>query len=296
MAMTRTMSIFLCGLLLSVVGCGDNNRHPTTDVDCSVADAYEFGPVPYSTFSGGDTGWFSYFDATPNATAPAKGNVMVTSLAAPGRCGDMTVAELTAAGHNFYGVGFGDYAHNPGPNGTPADATGYDGISFWARSSVTSTKSFVIYVDDAQTFIHQAVEGSGPEAITPGKDQDLDGDGFLSPGDIYQDTRCRIPPPETLGRAACYYGGALPPASPTRVPEPDECGNSFHTTITTTDQWQLFLLPWSQLVQFPCPNRLEGGIDPSAIEMIKIKFVQGTNYDVFVDNFEFYRLRADAGG
>lgn len=321
MTMTRSASIFLCALLLGAVGCGDNDRRPSADVDCSVADAYEFGPVPFSTFSGGDTGWFLYADRTPggvpntndqtagtDVNEPTVGsNVKVTTIDPPGRCGDTTIARLTAYGHNFYGAGFGDYAHNEGGdvtaegtverapnNGSRGDGTGYDGISFWARSPGNTDKSFTLYVDDGRTFTHRAPAGAPPEAATS-RDQDLDGDGWIGPGDIYRGTRCRIPPPDSLGRPACLYGGSEPPATATRVPAPDECGNRFHTTITTTESWQLFLLPWSELVQFPCPNRLEGGIDPADIATIEIKFVQGTSYDVWLDNIEFYRLRADAG-
>jgi hypothetical protein len=81
------------------------------------------------------------------------------------------------------------------------------------------------------------------------------------------------------------------------VPEPGECGNPFHTYITTTQDWQLFVVPWNELVQWPCPNRVVGGIDPSDIRKIEVRLVQGTNYDIWLDDINFYRLRAhvDAG-
>jgi hypothetical protein len=79
------------------------------------------------------------------------------------------------------------------------------------------------------------------------------------------------------------------------VPEPDECGNQFHTYITTTENWQVFLIPWNELVQWPCPNRLDGGINPADIRKLEIKLVQGTRHEIWLDDIAFYRLRADAG-
>ena len=293
MAMTRTLFV-LCCALVGVTGCGENNRHATDSVDCAAADAYEFRNI--SDFASGDSGWFLYADNTPGAVPdPAAGStVLVTQVAPPGRCGDTGMVELRASGHNFYGAGFGDWAHNA--DTTRADGTGFEGISFWARSAVDTDKTFLLNVDDGRTIAFPpAAPAVGALPVATEADQDLDGDGFVGPGDIARGTRCRLPPDQDLGRVACYYGGALPPAGPTRVPEANECGNRFHTYVTTTDEWQLFLLPWSELRQWPCPNRLEGGIDPSDIAQLEIKLVQGSSYDIWLDNIAFYRLRADAG-
>lgn len=262
MAMTRTTTLVCCALL-AVTGCGQNDRHPTDAVDCTVADAYETKNI--SNFSGGLGSWFTYADNTPG------GELLALGATQPTRCGDAAMAEVKVSGHNFYGGGFGNWELG----GIRANGTGYEGISFWARSPGNSDKTFTLYVDDGRTI------------VLPDPD--------TAPGDTSPGTRCRRPPPESLGRAACYYGAALPPSTPTRVPEADECGNRFHTTVTTTENWQLFLLPWDRLVQFPCPNRLEGGIDPADIAGLEIKFVQGSTYDLWLDNFEFYRRRADAG-
>jgi hypothetical protein len=117
----------------------------------------------------------------------------------------------------------------------------------------------------------------------------------MGPGDIFAGTECKVPPIQALGDPACYHGGVLAPGSPTCVPAPDECGNQFHTYITTTENWQFFTIPWSQLVQWPCPNHLEGGINQTKIAQIELKLLQGTSYDIWLDNFRFYRRRADAG-
>jgi hypothetical protein len=270
-------------------------------VDCSVLDLYDFQEL--SAFTSGQSGWYAYADNTPGGIPDLKtgktpdgeddpaidgSNVAIQPLTPP-RCGDASGVELRASGHNFYGAGFGDYQHNDPSQRIPG--TGYDGLSFWARSPGNTDKTFMLTVDDGHTVNLQPPTNTAPM----GDDQDLDGDGVMGPGDIVAGTTCHLPPPQDVSRPSCYYGGTLPPATPARVPEANECGNQFHTYITTTENWQLYLVPWSQLVQWPCPNRLDGGIDPADIAKVEIKFVQGSNYDVWLDNISFYRPRTGAG-
>jgi hypothetical protein len=285
----------LLALVLLPLACGEGDRAPAAAVDCSVADPYEFGNI--SDFASGDSGWFLYADNTPRAIPDplAASNVAITQVPPPGRCGDTGMVQLKSQGHNVYGAGFGDWTHNAEVN--RANGTGYEGISFWARSARATDKTFMLYVDDGRTIVlpPPATEAGLPPLATSA-DQDLDGDGYVGPGDIARGTRCRLPPDQSLGNPACYYGGELPPATPTRVPAADECGNQFHTYVSTRDDWQLFLIPWAELVQWPCPNRLRGGIDPADIAKLEIKMLQGTSYDIWLDNIAFYRRRADAGG
>jgi hypothetical protein len=133
--------------------------------------------------------------------------------------------------------------------------------------------------------------------VATGADQDLDGDGCLGPGDIVfgnieDGTRCRLPPSSDVGTADCYNGGVdAPPSGGARVPLANECGNQFHTWITTTETWQLFLVPWNELVQWPCPNRVQGGIARDDIAKFEIKVKQGMSYEIWLDNIAFYRRR-----
>ena len=59
--------------------------------------------------------------------------------------------------------------------------------------------------------------------------------------------------------------------------------------ITLGETWQPYFIPWRDLVQWPCPNRLAGGIDPADIAKLEIKLVQGTRYDLWIDDIAFYR-------
>lgn len=283
--------------LLLASACGQREDLPPEPVDCSIENDYEL--LNISNFSGSESGWFRYADPTPGGVPdpdnpdPTIGgsNVPVTELEPPGRCGDTRLIKLEAYGHNFWGVGFGDWEHNQ--PAARADGTGYDGISFWARSPINAEKQFLFNVDDARTIIlapDAPADGSLPPATSA--DQDLDGDALVGPGDIARGTECRLPPPPELGEAACYNGGADSPASAgVRVPASNECGNAFHVRITTTETWQLFLIPWDDLVQWPCPNRLEGGIDRADIAKFEIKMDQGTHYEIWLDNIAFYRRR-----
>ena len=301
--MTRTNFATVCGVLLVASACGKDFRRPAaSSVDCTVTDAYEFSPTPFALFEGSSSGWYLYTDKTPGGVPHIPGgvpipaidsNVPVTQLNPP-RCGSTGALELEAYGNNYWGAGFADWQHNA--QSGEANGTGYQGISFWARSPGNTDKTFLLRVDDDRTFVTQTTppDGGTLPAIISG-DQDLDGDGLLGPGDIAAETNCKLPPAQKLGDPACYYGGVQAPDAVTRVPQPGECGNPFHTYVTTTENWELYLLPWSRLVQWPCPNRLAGGIDPSTIRKIEVRLEQGTHYDIWLDDIQFYRLRTDAG-
>ncbi len=306
--MIRAPFVFCFGLLLAVYACGVDNPRPPVAVNCSVENDYDFSTPHLSDFTvGKDPDWFYFSDNTDTLDAGVTGGLdagnkypvavfNVRPLSPSELCGNTGALEIQAKGHNFYGSGFGDWSHQA----TPTDGSAYEGLSFWARSGPNADKTFMFYVDDDHTYLNHIGSPAGgllPLASSPGSgnSQDLDGDGFIGPGDIASGTDCRLPPIQALGYPACYGGGVLPPGTPTRVPTPDECGNQFHTYITITENWQLFLIPWNQLAQWPCPNREPGGIDKAKILQWEIKLLQGTNYDIWFAQFAFYRHRGDAG-
>jgi hypothetical protein len=321
--MTRTFYAMGCGVLLATSACGTDYPRTAAQVNCSAADGYDLKTI--YDFEG-SSGWYSYGDLTPGAMppapAPGKGSDVLVSDPDPPRCGSTGALKLVSYGNNYWGSGFGDWGLNSTPAiGKDDQGISFQGISFWARSAARSDKTFLLSVDDDQTFKTSASASDAstlPDGgiLPPGVirkanqgDQDLDGDGFLGPGDIASGTYinpnhpdapprpmsvCRLPPPQSIGDPACYYGGTQAPDAVTRVPEPGECGNSFHTWITVTEDWQLFLVPWSQLVQWPCPNRVAGGIHTEPIRGFQVKLMQGTHYELWLDDISFYRLRADA--
>lgn len=314
MAMTRTTTILSSGLLALAMGCSAGDRDVPGELDCAAVESpYEFlevryfdDKVTYQEEGGfpitGQTGWFQYADPTPGGVPTLSDNILTDGIVEasnlgfaplddnlPARCGDTLMMEIEAYGHNFWGSGFGNWTLNT----SPADASAYEGISFWVRSAPNADKSFIFYVDDPRTMILPplAADGSGAFLASTDPTKDLDGDGILSYGDIAPNTECRFPPPESLGEAACYNGGMNAPSAVTRVPAVNECGNAFHTVVDMTEEWQLVLIPWSKLAQWPCPNRLDGGIDTTRISKFEIKLEQGTNYDFWIDNIAFYKRR-----
>ena len=285
MAMTRTSTAFTCVLALALFGCGEDARPQSVEVDCSVLDGYEF--LNIFDFTGTQSGWFWFGDPTPsgvNAPQPPATDLVVD--VDPARCGDARSLKLQAYGHNFWGAGFGDWTHNSAASRAP-DGSAYEGISFWVRSAPNRDQSFLLDIYDGRTFVWQPTSPTDMTAY-----EDVNDDGILGPGDIVAGSSCQLPPPQELGDPSCYNGGVNAPASATRVPSANECGNSFHTVINMTTEWQLVLLPWRQLVQWPCPNRLAGGIDPTDIAKFEIKLEQGTHYEFWIDNIQFYRRRS----
>lgn len=265
--------------------CGPDDRAPVTAPDCTEWSRHEF--LNISNFSGSASGWFQFADPTPGGSPNPKvdgTDVPVTALTGPAHCGDVDHQgmRLRSIGHNFYGAGYGDWVHNKA--GSRADGTGYAGISFWARAEPGSEIQFLLSVSDGQTIVLT------PDDPSTAVGTDLNGDGLIGPGDIVDGTSCRLPPPTQLGDVVCYSGGVGGPASSgVRVPAPNECGNDFHVRITLGESWQLVMIPWRELVQWPCPNRLQGGIDPSDVASLEIKLIQGAAYDFWVDDLAFYR-------
>jgi hypothetical protein len=294
-AMIRTRVAFTSVLSLLALACSQGERSPEPDVDCSVLESYEFSNI--SDFAGADSGWFRYADPTPGGVPNPEdvtqgSNVPVTQVEAPGRCGDTRFMKLEAKGHNFWGSGFGDWAHND--PASRANGTGYEGISFWARSPIYAEKQFMLNIDESRTIVLDVDDGPDglPLPVEQTGGTDLDGDGFIGPGDIVLGSECLKPPPEELGEPNCYNGGVdSPPSGGVRVPEPNECGNSFHVRVTTTERWQLFVFAWDDLLQWPCPNRLKDGINEADIAKLEIRFEQGTHYELWLDNIAFYRRR-----
>lgn len=276
----------LASLSLWCGACGQDDREPEAAPDCSASSQYEF--LNIKNFAGDESGWFQFADPTPGAIPnPAvDGSNVPTQELATWHCGaseqDHKGMRLRSVGHNFYGSGYGDWEHNDPSR--RADGTGYSGISFWARAERGSEKQFLLSADDGRTLVLT------PEDPATAMGQDLNGDGQIGPGDIVAGTSCRLPPPAQLGEAVCYSGDVGgPTSSGARVPGVDECGNAFHTRVTLSDSWQLVLIPFRDLVQWPCPNRLEGGIEPGDLAKLEIKLLQGATYDFWVDDFAFYR-------
>jgi hypothetical protein len=273
-------------------------------LDCSLADAYEFKPI--YPFEVGQTGWYQAGDCTggswdphPSVTTPdggtaeadagvcvfnpavasvMTGNVPLERIPEGERCGSQWAAYMQSYGHSDWGSMFGTW--DLGANVPPANGSGYEGISFWARNpdrtghaQGPTNKTIWFQVGDWRQVV-------AANSTTP----------YPPPGDF----RC-VPAPNDATVLSFNSNNQVSSAS--RSPAPNECGNYFRTRVETTNDWQLYLLPWSELYQDPYPSRNLDGIDPRDIRLLQVNIPVGATVELWMDDIAFYRQRgADAGG
>lgn len=292
-------------LLLVTLGCSAQTLKGAPPVDCSQGDAYEFfgadGLANAATsralydFEVGDTGWYQAGDCAgghwdPNATptsdsgaalgacvidtataSPISGNVPSVEIEG-GRCGSRRAALIESYGHSDWGSLYGTW--DIGSLRPPGNGAGSEGISFWARNpdrtghaQGATNKTIVFSVGDYRQVV---AENTTVQYPTPG------------------DFRC-VPEPPTSSAVGFTDSGQL--AASTRAPAPNECGNLFRAVVTTTNDWQLYLLPWSSLYQDTTPNRNPGGIDPTDIRLVQVAVPIGASVELWLDDIAFYRAR-----
>jgi hypothetical protein len=242
--------------LVLASGCGTTAR-PPLELDCSAGDAYEFDTL--FDFESSELQWFSFSDETPGSSI----SFTTESVEGGGRCGSRRALVLRSQGCNFWGTGFGEYKYQD----TPANGAGWEGVSFWARSPGAVDRSVIFLVEDRTS------SAAGGECVDYGADAGT--------------TASVATAVDPEGRTTSSAGGATCPLAE------DACGNSFRTTVQTSERWQLYLLPWSTLVQDPCPNRVPDGIDESAIHQFLVRAPQGWRIEFWIDDISFYRKLRD---
>ena len=295
-----------------VLGCSAQKLKEAPPLDCSVGDRYEFfgadGLANAATsraiydFEVGETGWYQAGDCTgghwaADAGTPAMeggappGDCLVdTSVASPitgnvlpqviegGRCGSSRAAFIESYGHNDWGSQYGSY--DLGAGRPPANGIGSEGMALWARNPDGSG-----YAQGATNKTIWFKVGDWRQVVTESSDPQA----FPAPGDF----RC-VPPPVASATVGYTEGGQV--IASTRVPAPNECGNLFQTAITTTSDWQLYILPWSVFYQDTLPNRNPDGIDVRDIRALLVVIPIGARVELWLDDISFYRTRTgDAG-
>jgi hypothetical protein len=298
---------WLTPLVLLLLGCGSDLTRSTPPLDCSVNDAYEFTTI----FNFNDaSGWFGSGDCTggrwdphPMVDAGIEGTTgiciydpaianqlpnppVAEPIPEPGGCdpdpaglvnGVGRAAPFLSYGHNDWGAIFGTW----GLLAAGAKGPGTEGIAIWARAPShttdggrVTTNTVWFYVGDWRQVV---AENTTAAATTP-------------------ERRGCVPPPKTDVWVSIAENGQT--SSSSYVPAPNECGNLFRTRFTpTSDQWQLYLLPWDVFQQEPYPNRNPDGIDPRDIRELRFMIPRGATIELWVDNISFYRTRtAGAGG
>ena len=303
MRRSTLFSLLICTLPWPL-GCAPDKPKPAPlPLDCSVVDAYEFEPI--YAFEVGQTGWYQAADCAGgrwdphplvtnadgstvvadagacvfnvNVASATTGNVPLERIPDGDRCGSAWAAYMQSYGHTDWGSLFGTW--DLGANVPPANGTGYEGISFWARNPGgtghargPTDKTIWFLVGDWR----QVVAGNSTTTYAPPDDY-----------------RC-VPAPNSATTES--YDSNNQVSSTSRSPAPNECGNYFRTRVETTDGWALHLIPWSALYQEPTPNRNPDGIDPRDIRLLQVSIPLGAAVELWLDDIAFYRRRGTAAG
>jgi hypothetical protein len=225
--------------------------------------------------------WFKFNDQTP--TSRASGPDMDASASEfgvrpieGGRCGNNYALLLTQSGRNDWGGAFGNWNIVSAGH----DASGQEGLSFWARAPFD--KSITVVLDDntsaarltedppdSGTFIN-----NGECDVT-----DLDAAVIIGPDGA-------VTTPE--GRRD---GGANLAAYDSGVAGPNDCGNSFTRPLVLSARWEFYTLPFSSFAQIQQPNLSPEGINSSAIHGILFRIPKASKMELWLDDIGFYRRR-----
>jgi hypothetical protein len=324
-----SIGLALCaGALLLAPACGTGSR-PKVEGRCAappdvelkmirdfetndlVCDGSDSGAAPTWFASGDDTGLLqppprlpacvggTIVDAgeagvtcTPDPAAPRAPNVtesacveLIEDSACPTpEATHQRALVLRSQGHNDWGTLFGDYALNGSDNNFveyhPARGAGYEGLAIIAKSPGNHDKAVTLQLDDMQTTRLTVPEG-GFQFL----------DGAPVEGLEAGPNECTVAPvdpntPATLDPATgnLISVGTVPPAG--------SCGNSFRRVLQVTDQWRLYLLPWSTFVQDRDPRASPTGIDPSQIRRILFRAEKQADLELWIDEIAFYRQKS----
>lgn len=235
----------------ALAACSSNIDPRTVEVDCSINDEYDFNIL--QPMEGTMASWFAFGDAIPDAT-----EALTVAPIPEGRCESTAALVLSARGHTDWGAGFGEY-QTPA---APVDATGYDGISFWARAPVPHTSlGFMLTVQDRDT------HPDGMVCVEPIVD-------VANGAYTYNEAGMIVP-----------VGGELPSAL--------DCGNGFQRVVRVTRDWQLYLLPFESFQQQAQPNRIPSGLDRSGIYQFAVNIPKDSIVELWIDDLGVYRRRAE---
>jgi hypothetical protein len=279
----RTSTPMRAALLFVLAGAATAcQAYPTVKkapIDCSPDDRYDLSIVdPFETITAANTAFWNAGDAL---VMTGDLNESIEPISGDGRCGSKAALVLRSVHANDWGSIFG---YN---NFGPRDASGTEGMAFWARAPGATTKAFTISLDDANT---------APDAKRC-VDYGTDG-GTAAPSG-----------PTTDG-----LGNVISTGASVVQPQPDACSNSYTAVVVVTTEWSLYTVPWERFTQVAAPNRVPnavftevGPVPGTGLLIDKIwtfilRMPKEATMELWLDNLAFYRTRtkgsaagADAG-
>jgi hypothetical protein len=243
----RTLATLVVSAL-PALACTARAPGPPPAPDCAAEDGYEFLSTGSESMSAAS--WYGFGDCTPGASTAWTNE----TIEGGGRCGSTEALVLRSQGYNDWGSGFGIWQWA----GSPHDARGYEGISFWLRNPGRTEKGVLLAFADRQS--HAA-----GNLCVPSSDAGVEAD-------------CSVRPSETDTDAG------LPP-------KPNQCGNDFGRSLITSEHWQLYLLPFSTFSQQADPRRVDGP-DLSAIYGFGFNIRKDSRVELWIDDISFYKRKS----
>jgi len=280
----------ICVLLLSLGGATGCGSYPTLrddPINCSVADGYEYDPIPVSTSVScyGDPYTFNP-DASPESAGTESIDVVAQCLDAQALVLRTSHFNDWGSGCNFWGfAGYDDVQQVM----IPRDESAWEGLSFWGRARSGSTMAFTISLTDANT----AKKSDGGNCVV----YSVDG-----------------------GTAGQMIVTGVDPSNPNNVISgsatasrmPDECGNNrgngYDHVMSVTSEWAFYTIPWDRFRQWAYPNRVPnqvlsetGTVDGTGLLTNKlfglgVRPPKETDFELWLEKITFYRKKTpDAG-
>jgi hypothetical protein len=237
----------LVSLAALALGCSSSLDPRVLEIDCSENDRYEFNVL--QPMEGTTVPWFGFGDMTPGATQS-----IAFQPIPEGRCGSASALVINAHGYDDWGAGFGEYQTAM----APADASAYEGVSFWARAGDGASTGFQMTLSDRNT------DPMGMVCIEP------ETNDVLAGAYTYNEAGMVVP-----------VGGELP--------SPQDCGNVFVRVVSVTREWHLYALPFESFQQEAQPNRNPAGLDRSALYQFSINITKDSAVELWLDDLGLYR-------
>ena len=272
--------------------CSTYPTYKDLPADCTAEQGYQFADPTTSpdlnlgTFKN----WYASADYTPDGGAAAStdpdaaipyvafARVTEDSIPDGGWCGATTAAVLRASHNNDWGCLFGpwDFGTNP------ADASGWDGIAFWARAPGQTTKGFTLAIGDNNT--ESGASGSHC------RDYIVDG-GASTPTSG-----------GPVGTIDPSTGTPLSGSGTSRAPFADECGNGYTVAMQVTSAWRFYAVPFSKFQQTSSPNRVPNsvfdagtvpgtGLDKAALRHLVLRFAKESEVELWISKIAFYKKK-----
>lgn len=102
---------------------------------------------------------------------------------------------------------------------------------------------------------------------------------------------CTVPGNTTLCQTITDSQGVMTQVGSGCMVVPNQCGNSFSRTLTLTDQWHLYLLPFSSFGQSITPSRTSEPPDLTTIFTFAMRMPKESVDEVWIARLGFYRKR-----